>query len=249
MKFRGAWYDAFGYPERRGVWFIWGKSANGKTSFVMQLCKELAKWGKVAYNSLEEADSLTLCNTIERYGMAALTGNEFIILPAEPMSKLSERLEKKRSPDIVVIDSLQYTQMSYRDYIDFKERHADKLLIFISHADGNHPAGRAARSVMYDASLKIWVEGFRAISKGRYIGPLGYYTIWEEGAAKYWKKETEEEQESEAEEPDEDEPDEDDEELEEDAADDARTVGGEPADDLADDFGEVSDDEFFTPII
>jgi hypothetical protein len=40
---------------------------------------------------------------------------------------------------------------------------------------------------MYDASLKIWIEGYRAFSKGRYIGPNGgVYTIWEEGAEKYW---------------------------------------------------------------
>ncbi len=41
---------------------------------------------------------------------------------------------------------------------------------------------------MYDASLKIFVEGFRAISKGRFIGPKGYYTVWEEGAERYWGK-------------------------------------------------------------
>ena len=32
-----------------------------------------------------------------------------------------------------------------------------KLLIFISHAEGQLPNGRAAKGVMYDASLKIYV--------------------------------------------------------------------------------------------
>lgn len=41
LAFEGAWYDAFGTPERRGVWMVWGNTGNGKTSFVMQLCKEL----------------------------------------------------------------------------------------------------------------------------------------------------------------------------------------------------------------
>jgi putative protein kinase ArgK-like GTPase of G3E family len=54
LKLTGAWADAFGEPERIGVWFIWGNSGNGKSSFVMQLCKELAKFGRVAYDSLEE---------------------------------------------------------------------------------------------------------------------------------------------------------------------------------------------------
>ena len=45
LKLTGAWADAFGEPERIGVWFIWGNSGNGKSSFVMQLCKELAAAG------------------------------------------------------------------------------------------------------------------------------------------------------------------------------------------------------------
>lgn len=30
FAFKGKWKDAFGEPERTGVWFIWGKSGNGK---------------------------------------------------------------------------------------------------------------------------------------------------------------------------------------------------------------------------
>ena len=38
FPFEGKWKAAFGTTERVGVWFIWGNSGNGKTSFVMQLC-------------------------------------------------------------------------------------------------------------------------------------------------------------------------------------------------------------------
>ena len=161
LKLTGAWADAFGEPERIGVWFIWGNSGNGKSSFVMQLCKELAKFGRVAYDSLEEGASLT-------------------------MSELGERMDKHKSPDFYVIDSFQYTQMSYKEYIKFKEAHRNKLLIFISHADGRNPDGRSAKKVMYDAALKIYVEGFRAFSKGRFFGSVGHFTIWDEGAVRYW---------------------------------------------------------------
>ena len=101
------------------------------------------------------------------------------------MEELSIRLRRQKSPDIVVIDSFQYTRMNYRQYIDFKEQHKRKLLIFISHAEGQLPNGRAAKGVMYDASLKIYVEGFRAFSKGRFIGPVGYYDIVPEKARQY----------------------------------------------------------------
>ena len=110
----------------------------------------------------------------------------FYLLNGENMRELSDRLIKRKSVNIVVIDSFQYTQMSYKEYIRFKESHKDKLLIFISHASGRVPRGSAAQSVMYDATLKIWVEGFKAFSKGRFIGEKGEYTIWGEGAKKYW---------------------------------------------------------------
>lgn len=180
----GLWAEAFGEPERNGVWFIWGRSGSGKTSFTMALCKELAKYGKVAYNSLEEGFSLTMKNALVKAGMQDVA-RRFILL-CEDIEELDARLSRRKSPDIVVIDSFQYTQMSFKEYQDFKERHCNKLLIFISQADGNKPAGRTAVSVMYDAALKIWVEGYRAISKGRYFGNKGYYTIWEERARAYW---------------------------------------------------------------
>lgn len=184
LKLGGAWRAAFGEPERCGVWFIWGNSGNGKTNFTLQLCLELTKFGRVAYNSLEEGDSLSMRESILRSGLLGARGR-FVLLH-ESMADLSERLSRRKGPDFVVIDSFQYTQMSYRAYIEFKERHRDKTLIFVSHADGNRPSGRAAKSVVYDASLKIWVEGYKAFSKGRYFGPAGEYVIWPERAAVYW---------------------------------------------------------------
>lgn len=179
--FEGAWAEAFGQPEQNGVWFVWGGSGNGKTSFVLQLCKELSRFGRVAYDSLEEGASLTMQNAFVKMGMQDVS-RRFVLLDREGMELLDARLGKRKSHDIVVIDSFQYTGMTFRDYQAFKERHADKLLIFISQADGSKPAGRTAVSVMYDAALKIFVSGYRAISKGRYFGTKGYYTIWEERA-------------------------------------------------------------------
>lgn len=54
-KLSDEWREAFGEPERNGVWFVWGRSGSGKTSFVLKLCKELCRFGRVAYDSLEEA--------------------------------------------------------------------------------------------------------------------------------------------------------------------------------------------------
>ncbi len=185
FDFEGQWREAFGEPERTGVWFIWGNSGNGKSSFTMQLCKELSRFDRVAYDSLEEGDSLTMKQSLVRHKMNEC-GRRFSLLNAEPIEELRQRLQKRKSFNIVVIDSFQYTQMSYKDYIQLKEQNKNKLLIFISHAKGRAPRGSAAESVMYDATLKIWVEGFKAFSKGRFFGSTGEYTIWQEGANRYW---------------------------------------------------------------
>lgn len=184
FDFEGIWEEAFAKPERVGVWFVWGNSGNGKTRFTMQLAKYLTRFGRVIYNSLEEGSSHTIRKAFEDVGMREV-GTKMVLV-SETIERLSERLEKQRSSSIIIIDSFQYAQITYKQYIQFKERHKDKLIIFISHADGKQPAGRSAKSVMYDATLKIWVEGFRAISKGRYIGETGQMTIWEDGAMRYW---------------------------------------------------------------
>ena len=176
----GIWADCGGEIDRTGVVFFWGNSGNGKTSFVMQLCKELCKYDRVAFNSLEEGTCLTVQNNLRRFGMAEVSRRLAFI--KEDIPALKERLARHKSFNIVVIDSIQYTQMNYRDYILLKEAFPDKLFIFISHARGKNPKGDAATSVMYDADLKIYIEGYVAFSKGRYIGDTGRYVIWEEGA-------------------------------------------------------------------
>jgi hypothetical protein len=186
FDFEGAWFDAFDRPETTGVWFIWGSSGNGKTSFTIQLIKELTRFETVLLNSLEEGTSHTLRKSFEKFNMLDCAKKLHVV--SEPMERLITRLKQKKSARIVIIDSFQYTLMSYKDYIELKTLFPDKLLIFISHADGKNPSGRSAKSVKYDASLKIWVEGYRAFSQGRYIGEVGYYDIWPERALELWGK-------------------------------------------------------------
>jgi len=184
FEFQGDWYQAFSKPERAGVWFVWGNSGNGKTTFVLALVKYLASFTRVVYNSLEEGTSHTIQQQFINQNFEAVARK--IILVNESIQDLSTRLNGKRAPEVAVIDSFQYAQINYKEYIKLKEKHRNKLLIFVSHADGKQPAGRAAKSVMYDATLKIWVEGYKALSKGRYIGPTGEMIVWPEGAVRYW---------------------------------------------------------------
>ena len=186
IRLDNAWFDAFGEIEATGVVFIWGNSGNGKSSFVMQLCKKLSQHGKVLYNSLEEGVSFSTQKSLRLFKMKDVN-RRLLLVDSEDKETFSERLLWRKCADFVVIDSFQYFGMNYADYKKFKQKHKDKLLIFISHADGRSPAGRTAKSVMFDAMLKIWVEGYRAFSKGRFIGKKGYYDIWMEKAIEYWR--------------------------------------------------------------
>ncbi len=184
IRLGGGWDDCVGEIETTGVWFIWGNSGNGKTSAVVSLCKELSSFGKVLYNSREEGVSLTMQNTLRRYGMGEL-GSRFQLANMS-LPELDEKISQQRSPKFVVLDSFQFMGLTYKDFRAFCEKHKNKLLIFVSRTRGRQPEGRAATSAMYDASCKIWVEGYKAFSKGRFVGATGEMTIWDEGAKKYW---------------------------------------------------------------
>lgn len=189
----GEWGNCVGTIDRHGSVFFWGNSGNGKSTAVLSFCKELSRYGRVLYLPLEEGYSLSLQNSVRRLGLADC-GSGFQILARTTFEDLDKRLSKPKSPEFVAIDSLQYLGITYRQYQAFKTKHRNKLLIFISHADGKQPAGRAAKSIMYDADLKIWVEGHTAFSKGRFIGETGKAVLWEKGAYDYWtlKKKQEE---------------------------------------------------------
>ena len=171
---------------REGVVFFWGGSGNGKSSAVMSFAKMLTAYGKVLYVSREEKYALSFQNTVARFRMTEC-GARFQACDDATMEQLVERLGRQKSPDFVVIDSVQVMAMTYRDFLDLKQRFPRKLFVLVSQVDGKQPAGRPARRMMYDADLKIWVEGHTAFSKGRFIGDPGNVVIWQEGADRYWK--------------------------------------------------------------
>lgn len=186
LEFDGIWKACIGEPELTGSWIIWGKSGGGKTRFTLQLCKYLTHFGRVAYNSLEEGASLSMRKAFIEIGMEEVK-RRIVLLDQEPIDELIARLKKRKSPDIIAIDSVQYTGMNYDAYRDLRQRFSKKLFILIAHAEGREPAGRVAKSIRFDSFVKIWVEGYKAFPTSRYGGGQPY-TIWEEGAESYWQQ-------------------------------------------------------------
>ncbi len=173
-----------GKPERSGIWIIWGESFNGKTAFALQLAKELTQSGKVLYDTLEEGARKSFQKAVVTQNMQEVK-SKFLIANRESIEELKVRLRRKKSADIIIIDSLQFSGLNKKEYKTFKEEFHNKLIIFISHADGKNPEGSLARFVKYDADVKIRVEGYKAMCLSRLGGDKEPFVIWAKGAADF----------------------------------------------------------------
>ena len=184
LKFTGKWKEAVGSPELTGTWFIYGPPKNGKTSFAMMLVKYLTDFKRAAYNSVEEGLSLTIKMAMARVNMLEV-GNKLILLEKEEIDDLIERLKKHKSPDVVVIDSVQFMELKFSDYKRLKETFPHKLFIYVSHVEGKLPEGNTAKRIWRDANVTFRIEGFKAFTTSRYGGG-GEIVISDEFAKAHW---------------------------------------------------------------
>ena len=184
FDFDGEWLEAIGRPERTGTWIIYGAPKQGKTTFAMLLGKYLTQFCRVAYNSIEEGLSLSIQNAFRRVEMRD-AGSRFILLDREPTDELVKRLEMRRSPHVIFIDSIQFSDVDFLKYRELKNRFKDKIFIYISHVDGNQPDGATARRIWRDANLAFRVDRFMAFPTGRFGGgsPI---PVDREQAAELW---------------------------------------------------------------
>lgn len=184
LAFTGEWLALIGCPELTGCWIIKGDSGNGKTTFNLQLAKYLTNFGKVAYNTIEEGAKATFQRAFTQVNMKPCKG-KLIVLNKEGYDDLWFRLSKPKSPNIIIIDSIQYFDADKKKIKAMINEFPNKLFIFISHVDGSKPMGSTAKAVEYDADVKLTVKGFKAFPISRY-GGTEPYVIWKEGADDYW---------------------------------------------------------------
>ena len=189
--FEGPWKACIGYPELHGSWIIWGGSGSGKTTFALMLAKYLSQWAKVAYNSLEQGMSLTLQKSWVRVGLPE-AGSRVVLLDKEPIEKLRERLSRRKSPGVVIIDSLTALPgFRKKDYVDLVKCYPTKLFIFLAHEKRGLPDPAIAETVRRLSDVKLHVDRFKAYPTSRYedkdAGEGGEpFVIWPERANAAW---------------------------------------------------------------
>ena len=179
------WSEPFGEPAVNASWFISGASAQGKSSFVMQLSKELCKYGIVLYLSYEEMVNQSFQRRMGYLGMKGVQGR-FRVVADETIEEVEQRLSKPKSPKFIIIDSFQVGMDLYGwDYakaVALMKRFKHNCFIFISQEDKSQPTGKPARRLRYICDMKVRVIGYRAYCQGRSVDGAGSsFVVWEKG--------------------------------------------------------------------
>lgn len=175
------WRTPFGNPAIDSSWFILGPSASGKSSFVMQLGRELCRKGPVLYVSYEEGVSMEFQRRL-RYLHMHWVKDRFSVVTDDDYEELTERLSRPRSARFVIIDSFQYSGWTYEQAKKLVDSFPRKSFIFVSQEYKGQPLGKAAVRLRYMADMKVRVAGYKAYCQGRATGDPGcYFTVWPEG--------------------------------------------------------------------
>lgn len=175
------WSKPFGEPADNASWFISGASASDKSSFVMQLGKELCKYGLVLYLSYEEGVNQSFQRRMDYLKMDEVQGR-FRVVTDDTYEELVARLRKPKSPKFVIVDSFQVSEWSYAQALELIRRFRRKCFIFISQEKKSAPMGSDAIRLRYICDMKVRVMGYKAYCQGRAIGEAGsYYVVWKEG--------------------------------------------------------------------
>lgn len=157
------WADHLGNVERAGSILIYGESGHGKTTYALQLMRELCQNERVLYNSLEECGSLSLVKNLEMNGLQPYK-NKYTI-QKEKVDKLILRLNRPQQPKIVFIDSIQecFDGKPANMYNKLVEMFPTTLFIGVSQVDGKgKPKGAVANKFYWLSQNRIVVEDFVA---------------------------------------------------------------------------------------
>lgn len=123
--------------EDSGLWLIYGKEKNGKTTFALKLANYLSSIGKVLYVSAEEGITTNITRTCQRIGISE-TNKTLHIIEYLSVIELKEKLSKRKSANIIFIDNTtEYRyEMKNSDVSDLLKSFPNKLFIFLAHEGG-----------------------------------------------------------------------------------------------------------------
>jgi RecA/RadA recombinase len=171
FAFDGEWREVLGAPQTNGIWVIYGREKNGKTTFSLQLAHYLSAHKRTLYVSAEEGISTNFVETCRRAGIDA-TCRELQFLPYTDLNELKQIILKRRAPQIIFLDNATVYEEEFKNggFRNFLKRHKDVLVVLIAHEERAEPYTAAAKLAKKLAQVIIRVEGLNAHVSGRVPG-------------------------------------------------------------------------------
>lgn len=173
----GAWLAALGEPEKNFKMILFGKPGNGKTEFAIQMARYFAGFTKVYYNSFEQGISKTLQDALRRNNMQDVVG-KVIFGDKETFDEMMQRLSGKNAPQIVIIDSRDYLNLTGAQYKALTEAHPRKAFVIICWESAGKPKGEHAKAIEYMCDIKAYVRNFVMEPRSRF-GGNEKFVIWD----------------------------------------------------------------------
>ena len=171
FDFEGVWSEVFGQPARGGLWIIWGKEKNGKTWIALLLAYYLSTKGKVLYISAEEGTEKEFVDVCKRIKLDP-QNRAMQFLDYTPIAELTERLEKRKSEEIIFIDNITvYNEELKKGKLEeLRNKFPRKTFIFLAHEERNEPYTATAKLIKRLAKIVVYVQGLTCFVSGRCPG-------------------------------------------------------------------------------
>lgn len=171
LPLSGEWKAIGDHTEDSGLWLIYGKEKNGKTTFALKLAYYLSGIKKVLYVSAEEGTDTNITKTCQRIGIP-VTNNTLHFIEYLPIKELKEKLSKRKSANIIFIDNTsEYRyEMKNKDVSDLLKMFPTKLFIFLAHEsdkDKGEPDVALAKFCKKKAKRVFHIVGLSAQILGR----------------------------------------------------------------------------------
>jgi len=181
FEFDGIWKAHLGKPEKTFQMLVYGHSGNGKTDYAIKFAKYLAGFSiRVLYNSYEEGICRTLQEAIQRNDLLSVDG-KVIFTNKESLNEMITRLKKKGSPQVVIIDSRDYMNMTTEQYKTLVKLFPRKAFITLCWESAGKPKSQYAKDIEYMCDIKVQVRNFKAYPRCRF-GGNETFVIWNKQA-------------------------------------------------------------------
>lgn len=167
----GEWAKHLGEVEFTTSTLIMGDSGHGKTAYSLQMANAIGEHTKIHYNTAEEGLTASFYRNLKYNNVKRINAN--FQYSKDDYQTMVDRLNMRKQPKVVFIDSIQYCfkQLPREAYFDLIKMFPTTHFVGISHFESGKPTGAAAMAFYWDCQNRIMIKDWAAtIVKSRTDG-------------------------------------------------------------------------------